>query len=119
MDKSDLGTTGLSQISHILTPAPAPVTRLTPVTVIHRVPAEISPGADGMMEAGVRVGVDCVGRETLTGSGSTWRPGEVAACGRDWKVSTKCRGSVAEQGRVFGQFGVLTFLPSEILKWLS
>lgn len=29
MDKSDLGTTGLSQICHILTPAPAPVTRLT------------------------------------------------------------------------------------------
>lgn len=73
-----------------------------------------------MMEAGVRVGVYCVGRETLTGSSSsTWRSGEVAACGQDWKVSTKCLRLVPEQGRIFGHFGVLTFLPSEIFKWLS
>lgn len=67
----------------------------------------------------MRVGVYSVGRETLTGSSSTWRSGEVAACGQDWKVSTKRLRLVPEQGRVFGHFGVLTFLPSEIFKWLS
>lgn len=67
----------------------------------------------------MRVGVYCVGRETRTGSSSTWCSGEVAACGQDWKVSTKCLGLVPEQGWGFGHFGVLTFLPSEIFKWLS
>lgn len=69
----------------------------------------------------MRVGVDCcVGRESLTGSSSsTWHPGEVAACGQDWKVSAKCLGLVPGQGQVFGHLGVLTFLPSEILEWLS
>lgn len=113
MDKSDQGTTGLSQICHILTPAPAPVTRLTlghcnPTPSLQRSLPEQMGGWRRVCESASAV----CGGETLTGSSTLRRSGEVAACVQDWKVSTECLGLLPQQ------FGVLTFLPSEIFKWL-